>query len=88
MFTKCLRRLLFVTLQYRNLIKSSKLGATAAASIAFILPSLQRSTKYPIYSAYPVRFSELIGNIREFIIPKKTPKNINGKVPYRFVTTL
>ncbi|GFW06011.1 hypothetical protein TNCV_4478051 [Trichonephila clavipes] len=42
--------------------------------------------KYPIYFAYPVRFSELIGNIREFIILKKTPKNISGKVPYRFVT--
>ncbi|GFW58058.1 hypothetical protein TNCV_2742041 [Trichonephila clavipes] len=42
--------------------------------------------KYPIYFEYPVRFSELIGNIREFIIPKKTPKNISGKAPYRFVT--
>ncbi|GFV00494.1 hypothetical protein TNCV_3644721 [Trichonephila clavipes] len=42
--------------------------------------------KYRIYFAYPVRFSELIGNIRELIIPKKTPKNISGKVPYRFVT--
>ncbi|GFX64281.1 putative DD34D transposase [Trichonephila clavipes] len=42
--------------------------------------------KYHIYFAYPVRILELIGNIREFIIPKKTPKNINGKVPYRFLT--
>ncbi|GFW62657.1 paired domain-containing protein [Trichonephila clavipes] len=40
--------------------------------------------KYPIYFAYPVRFSELIEKIREFIIPKKTPKNISGKVPYRY----
>ncbi|GFT47336.1 c-Maf-inducing protein [Trichonephila clavipes] len=31
-------------------------------------------------------FLELIGNKREFIFPKKTPKKISGKVPYRFVT--
>ncbi|GFW94547.1 hypothetical protein TNCV_3904571 [Trichonephila clavipes] len=42
--------------------------------------------KYPIYFSYPVRFSALIGNIREFIIPKKTSKNISGNVPYIFVT--
>ncbi|GFX25606.1 transposable element Tcb1 transposase [Trichonephila clavipes] len=42
--------------------------------------------KYPIYFAYSVHLLELIGNIREFIIPKKTPKNISGKVLYRFVT--
>ncbi|GFT51496.1 hypothetical protein TNCV_51191 [Trichonephila clavipes] len=44
--------------------------------------------KYLIYFVYPVRFSELIGNIREFIIPKKTPKNISGKVPFRFGTLI
>ncbi|GFV80168.1 transposable element Tc3 transposase [Trichonephila clavipes] len=39
-----LRRLLAVTLQYRNPIESSKVEATAAGSIAFILARLQRST--------------------------------------------
>ncbi|GFW37388.1 hypothetical protein TNCV_859951 [Trichonephila clavipes] len=34
----------------------------------------------------PFIFLELIGNKREFIFPKKTPKKISGKVPYRFVT--
>ncbi|GFY31578.1 hypothetical protein TNCV_4694221 [Trichonephila clavipes] len=29
---------------------------------------------------------ELIENKREFIFPKKTPKEISRKVPYRFVT--
>ncbi|GFY30642.1 hypothetical protein TNCV_3118041 [Trichonephila clavipes] len=43
-FSRCLRRLLTITLQYRNPIESSKLEATAAGSVAFILASLQRST--------------------------------------------
>ncbi|GFU93600.1 hypothetical protein TNCV_3401721 [Trichonephila clavipes] len=34
----------------------------------------------------PYLFLELIGNKREFIFPRKTPKKISGKVPYRFVT--
>ncbi|GFX35038.1 mariner Mos1 transposase [Trichonephila clavipes] len=34
----------------------------------------------------PFIFLELIGNIREFIFPEKTPKKISGKVPYRFVS--
>ncbi|GFU52928.1 hypothetical protein TNCV_1142281 [Trichonephila clavipes] len=68
-------------------MESSEFEATAAGSIAFILASLHALLKYPpIYFAYPVHFLEMIGNIREFIIPKKTPKNISGKVPYRFVT--
>ncbi|GFU85926.1 hypothetical protein TNCV_3845701 [Trichonephila clavipes] len=29
---------------------------------------------------------ELIGNKREFIFPRKMPKKISGKVPYRFIT--
>ncbi|GFU32082.1 hypothetical protein TNCV_3833331 [Trichonephila clavipes] len=37
-------KFLTVTLQYRNPIKSSKLEATAAGSIAFVFASLQRST--------------------------------------------
>ncbi|GFW52517.1 hypothetical protein TNCV_404451 [Trichonephila clavipes] len=43
-FTRCLRRLLTVTLQYCNPIESSKLEATAAGSIALIPTSLQCST--------------------------------------------
>ncbi|GFX60668.1 hypothetical protein TNCV_4917181 [Trichonephila clavipes] len=43
--------------------------------------------KYPSYFAYPVY---LLGvdwkYTREFIFPKKTPKKISGKVPYRFIT--
>ncbi|GFX42129.1 hypothetical protein TNCV_2135441 [Trichonephila clavipes] len=35
----------------------------------------------------PFIFLEYIGNKREFIFPKKTPKKISGKVPYRFVTS-
>ncbi|GFX81734.1 transposon Tf2-8 polyprotein [Trichonephila clavipes] len=34
----------------------------------------------------PFIFLELIGNKCEFMFPKKTPKKISGKVPYRFVT--
>ncbi|GFW01744.1 hypothetical protein TNCV_1232441 [Trichonephila clavipes] len=67
-------------------MESSKFEVTAAGSIAFILARLNAELKYPIYFAYPVHLLELIGNIREFIIPEKTPKNISGKVPYRFVT--
>ncbi|GFY09361.1 hypothetical protein TNCV_1941711 [Trichonephila clavipes] len=36
----------------------------------------------------PNFFLELIGNKREFIFPRKTPKKISGKVSYRFVTSL
>ncbi|GFW31529.1 hypothetical protein TNCV_4419641 [Trichonephila clavipes] len=46
--------------------------------------SLQRSTLSTLH--IPFIFLKLIGNIREFIFPKKTPKKISGKVPYRFVT--
>ncbi|GFW10073.1 hypothetical protein TNCV_4208381 [Trichonephila clavipes] len=34
----------------------------------------------------PYIFLELIENKCEFIFPRKTPKKISGKVPYRFVT--
>ncbi|GFX02045.1 hypothetical protein TNCV_372341 [Trichonephila clavipes] len=34
----------------------------------------------------PFIFLELIGNKRELTFPKKTPKKVSGKVPYRFVT--
>ncbi|GFV62987.1 hypothetical protein TNCV_3177801 [Trichonephila clavipes] len=70
-------------------MESSKFEATAADLIE-LHPCLAYNAllKYPIYFAYLVHFLELIGNIREFIIPKKTPKNISGKVPYRFVTHL
>ncbi|GFU11727.1 hypothetical protein TNCV_2611201 [Trichonephila clavipes] len=78
-------------LHYLNILESSKTEVTVAGSIAFLIimsASLHNARlKYLNYFAYPVY---LLGvdwkNIREFIFPKKTPKKITGKVPYRFVT--
>ncbi|GFV37809.1 hypothetical protein TNCV_3040671 [Trichonephila clavipes] len=49
------------------------------------LTTLDLNTLSTLY--IPFLFLELIGNIREFIFPKKTHEKVSGKVPYRFVTT-
>ncbi|GFT90940.1 hypothetical protein TNCV_4995201 [Trichonephila clavipes] len=69
-------------------MESSNLRLPQLAQQPSSLLAYNALLNFPIYFAYPVRFSELIGNIREFIIPQKTPKNISGKAPFRFVTTL
>ncbi|GFU68373.1 transposable element Tcb2 transposase [Trichonephila clavipes] len=72
-----------------NLLESSKNAFKVAGSIAFhhlpcYLATLDLNTLSNLN--IPFIFLELIGNKREFMFPKKTPKKISGKVPYRFVT--
>ncbi|GFW82609.1 DUF4817 domain-containing protein [Trichonephila clavipes] len=72
-----------------NLLESSRNAFKVAGSIAFhhlpcYLTTLDLNTLSNLN--IPFIFLELIGNEREFIFPKKTPKKISGKVPYRFVT--
>ncbi|GFX74820.1 putative RNA-directed DNA polymerase from transposon BS [Trichonephila clavipes] len=74
---------------FTNLLESSKNAFKVAGSIAFhhlpcYLATLDLNTLSNLN--IPFSFLELIGNKREFIFPKKTPKKISGKVPYRFVT--
>ncbi|GFV54810.1 putative transposable element [Trichonephila clavipes] len=73
-----------------NLLESSSNAFKVTGSIAFrhlscYLATLDLNTLSNLNISYI--FLELIGNKREFIFPKKTPMDISGKVPYRFVTT-
>ncbi|GFX49241.1 hypothetical protein TNCV_294061 [Trichonephila clavipes] len=70
-----------------NLLESSKNAFKFAGSIAFhhlpcYLATLDLNTLSKLN--IPFIFLKLIESKREF--PKKTPKKISGKVPYRFVT--
>ncbi|GFW60904.1 hypothetical protein TNCV_4871151 [Trichonephila clavipes] len=74
-----------------NLLESSSNAFKVTGSIAFhhlscYFATLNLNTLSNLN--IPYLFLELIGNKREFIFPRKTPKKISGKVPYRFVTTL
>ncbi|GFX65863.1 hypothetical protein TNCV_12841 [Trichonephila clavipes] len=72
-----------------NLFESSSYAFNVTGSIAYhhlscYLATLDLNTLSNLN--IPYFFMELIGNKREFIIPRKTPKKISGKVSYRFVT--
>ncbi|GFW94387.1 uncharacterized protein TNCV_1433221 [Trichonephila clavipes] len=66
-----------------NLFETSSLACNVVGSIAY-LATLNLNTLSHLH--IPNFFLELIGNKREFIFPRKTPKKISGRVPYRFVT--
>ncbi|GFW94166.1 tigger transposable element-derived protein 6 [Trichonephila clavipes] len=71
-----------------NLLESSSnafkdTGSIAYHQLACYLATLDLNTLSNLN--IPFIFLELIGNKREFIFPRKTPKKISGKVPYRFV---
>ncbi|GFW58814.1 hypothetical protein TNCV_4046531 [Trichonephila clavipes] len=73
-----------------NLLESSSNAFKVTGSIAYhrlscYLATLDLNTLSNLN--IPYLFLELIGNEREFMFPRKTPKKISGKVPYRFVTT-
>ncbi|GFV24940.1 hypothetical protein TNCV_884061 [Trichonephila clavipes] len=72
-----------------NLFESSSFAFNVVGSIVYhhlscYLATLDLSTLSDLN--IPNFFLELIGNKREFIFLRKTPKKISGKVPYRFVT--
>ncbi|GFW82881.1 HTH_Tnp_Tc3_2 domain-containing protein [Trichonephila clavipes] len=72
-----------------NLLESSSnafkvTGSKAYHHLSCCLATLDLNTLSNLN--IPYLFLELIGNKREFIFPKKTPKKIGGKAPYRFVT--
>ncbi|GFX68091.1 uncharacterized protein TNCV_921921 [Trichonephila clavipes] len=72
-----------------NLLESSSNAFKVTGSIAYhhlssCLATLDLNTLSNLNISYI--FLELIRNKREFIFPRKTPKKISGKVPYRFVT--
>ncbi|GFU79948.1 hypothetical protein TNCV_578281 [Trichonephila clavipes] len=74
-----------------NLLESSSYAFNVTGSIAYhhlscFLATLDLNTLSNLN--IPYFFLELIGNKREFIFPRKTPKKISRKVPYRFVTHL
>ncbi|GFW93138.1 uncharacterized protein TNCV_3888791 [Trichonephila clavipes] len=73
-----------------NHFESSSFAFNAIGSIAYhhlscYLATLDLNTLSNLN--IPNFFLELIGNKREFIFLRKTPKKISGKVPYIFVTS-
>ncbi|GFX08377.1 hypothetical protein TNCV_3268661 [Trichonephila clavipes] len=83
------RRIAARRLHDSNILESSNIAVKDAGSIAFRhlhchLTTLDLNTLSNLH--IPFIFLELIGNKREFIFPKKTPKKISLKVRYRFVT--
>ncbi|GFV35898.1 hypothetical protein TNCV_2866571 [Trichonephila clavipes] len=73
------------------MLESSNTAFKVAGSIAFHHPHCYLTTLVlNTLSNLNIPFIslELIRNKREFTFPKKTPKKIIGKVPYRFVTKL
>ncbi|GFW37527.1 hypothetical protein TNCV_861341 [Trichonephila clavipes] len=74
-----------------NLLESSSNAFKDTGSIAYhhlscYLTTLDLNTLSNLN--IPYIFLELIGNKREFIFPRKTPKKISGKVPYIFVASV
>ncbi|GFV45634.1 structural maintenance of chromosomes protein 2-2 [Trichonephila clavipes] len=86
-----LERLAARRLHEYNLLESSSNAFKVTGSIAYhhlscYLATLDLNALSNLN--IPYLFLELIGNKSEFIFPRKTPKKISGKFPYRFVTEL
>ncbi|GFX44235.1 uncharacterized protein TNCV_4120311 [Trichonephila clavipes] len=70
---------------WRSCFAFNVIGSIAYHHISCYLATLDLNTLSNLNTPYFVL--ELIGNKREFIFPRKTPKKISGKFPFRFVTS-